>query len=119
MKNPLTKAAVMQVDTTLPALLRERGWALAFTNRGGSCFTLEPGESREIVMSLAKGRDFSADDVRGVEDRIIRVAARADDRIDGLAEALMRSLGGRRQRVREVEVRKVTLEIEMEDCDDE
>jgi len=163
MKNPLAKAAVMRAEPTLPPLLAERGWKLAFTNRGGSAFKLEPGESRDIVMRLVKGTDITADDVERASDRAIRVAARADgilvggmtyqldpklkhpqrtgehgkpghgepghvhdercggesdDRIDDVAGKLVHYLNRRSRRVREVEVRKIVLEIDLEDCDD-
>jgi len=164
LKNPLTTAAVMQVEPTLPPLLAERGWALSLMNRGGATFKLEPGESREIVMQLQRGTDFTADDVEKAAERTIRVAARADgilvggmsyeldpklryptrfggktnprpgepghehdencgcerdDRVDDVAETLMHFLKGRHQRVREVEIRKVIVEIEFDDCDDD
>lgn len=41
-----------------------------------------------------------------------------DNKLDDLAETLMRQLTTRSRRVREVEVRKVIVEIELEDCDD-
>ena len=78
LKNPLTTAAVMRVEPTLPPLLAERGWTLSLMNRGGATFKLEPGESREIVMQLQRGTDFTADDVEEAAERTIRVAARAD-----------------------------------------
>ena len=160
-KNPMLTAAVMQVEPTLPSLLAERGWKLDFRSRGGATFKLEPGESREVVMAMTKGNDFTADDVEQATNRSIQVAARADGiliggmtyqldpklkrpqrhgehpapgqpghehddhcgcaddpRADDMAERLLRYLGRRNQRVREVEVRKVILEIELEDCDD-
>jgi hypothetical protein len=160
-KNPLTHAAVMSIEPTLPPVLAERGWTLAFANRGGAAFTLEPGESREVVMRLGQGADFTADDVDKAAERTIRVAARADgilvggmsyemdpklkhpqrtghnpgpgepghehdehcgcgrdERVDESAETLLRYLKGRRQRIREVEIRKVIVEIEFDDCDD-
>jgi zinc metalloprotease ZmpB len=164
MKNPLTTSAVMQVDATLPPLLAERGWKLAFTNRGGAAFKLNAGESREVVMRLQAGSEFSKDDVSNADERTIQVAARADgvlvggmsyqldpaitrpnrpdehgrpgpgepghvhdehcgcsthDRVDDMAETLLRTLNRRAPRVREVEIRKVLVEIEFEDCDDE
>jgi hypothetical protein len=162
LKNPLTKAAVMQVDATLPPMLVERGWNLAFINRGGAAFTLEPGESREIVMRLHEGAPFTKDTVAMAQERTIRVSARADGMliggmsyqldpaikrphrledkpgpgepghthdehcgcptrhaIDDMAAVLVRTLNRRSTRVREVEIRKVLVEIEFEGCDDE
>jgi zinc metalloprotease ZmpB len=163
-KNPLPKPAVIQIESVLPGLLAQRDWRLDITSKGGSAFTLRPGDSREILMSLAKGKDFTADDVERAEDRSIQVAARADGiliggmtyqmdpklerparqdprdnpapgrpghqhdehcgcgpdaKADDMAETLLRYLNRRSQRVREVEVRKVVLEIELEDCDDD
>jgi hypothetical protein len=162
-KNPLPKPAVIQIESVLPGLLAQRDWRLDITSKGGSAFTLRPGDSREVLMSLAKGKDFTADDVEKAEDRSIQVAARADGiliggmtyqmdpklvrpqrqgpkdnpapgqpghehdehcgcgadaKADDMAETLLRYLNRRSQRVREVEVRKVILEIELEDCDD-
>lgn len=162
MKNPLLSKAVMRVEHTLPALLEERGWRLEFTNRGGAAFTLESGESREIVMRLVPGKEFGPDDVRAVSDRTITVAARADGILVGgmsyeldptitrpnrpgqtgggnpgpgepghvhdehcgcrmdaklgrMSELLLKALERRPQRVREVEIKKVLVEIELED----
>ena len=137
---------------------------MSLTNRGGASFKLEPGESREIVMQLQRGSDFTADDVDDASERTIRVGPRADgilvggmsyeldpklryptrfggkakprpgepghvhdencgcdrdDRVDYVAETLMQFLKGRHQRVREVEIRKVIVEIEFDDCDDD
>jgi hypothetical protein len=162
-KNPLTEAATLRIDATLPALLVERDWKLEFTNRGGAAFRLAPGESREVVMHLARGRDFTAADVAKAGERTIRVVARADgiliggmsyeldpkldrpqrphghdkpvpgepchihdahsgcrtdDHVDDLAESLLRHLQRRNQRVREVSIRRVILDLEFEDCDD-
>jgi hypothetical protein len=160
-KNPLTAAAVIAVEPTLPPLLAERGWTLAFANRGGGAFTLEPGENREVEMRLSPGVDFTADEVDKATERTITVAARADgilvggmsyemdpklehpqrgghnpapgepghvhdeqcgcgrdERVDESAETLLRYLKGRKQRIREVEIRKVIVEIEFDDCDD-
>jgi hypothetical protein len=41
-----------------------------------------------------------------------------DERVDESAETLLRYLKGRRQRIREVEIRKVIVEIEFDDCED-
>lgn len=162
-KNPLTTTAAISLEATLPPLLMERGWRLDFANRGGAAFRLKPEESREVVMTMAKGHDFTAEDVAAAQHRAIEVVARADGilvggmtyqldptldhpnrpghhtnpapgepghhhddscgcppetRADETAEVLLRYLNLRRQRVREVEVRKVILEIELEDCDD-
>lgn len=164
-KNPLTHAAGVQLEHTLPALLVQRGWSLAFTNPGGAAFTLAPGETREVTMHLVQGEDFGAQDVESVEDRSITVAARVggflvggmtyaldptvtrpnrpgggkdhhgenpapgqpghehdehcgcseDRRTDRLAELLVRSMERRPQRVRDVDIRKVVVEIELED----
>ena len=166
-KNPLTYAAGVQLEHTLPALLIERGWSLSFTNPGGAAFRLEPGETREITMHLERGADFDAKEVEGVEDRSITVAARVggflvggmtyaldpaierpnrpggtgdhghenpphghpghrhdehcdhddDRRTDRLADMLLRSLERRPQRVRDVDIKKVIVEIELEDDD--
>ena len=167
LKNPLQISAVMQIETTLPPLLAERGWTLDFTNRGGATFSLEPGESRDITMRLAKGAEFARADVEATGERTILVAARAggilvggmsyvldpsidhpnrpgrpggthrtgqpghqhgpdcgcalesrpQHRVDQLAEILMRSLEQRRHRVCDVEIKKVILEIDLEeDC---
>ncbi|MDQ1586454.1 MAG: zinc metalloprotease ZmpB [Actinomycetota bacterium] len=160
-KNPLLKPAAMQLESSLPPLLSERGWKLDFTSRGGAAFSLQPGESREVVMALTKGGEFTAGEVEKADQRSIQVVARADGilvggmtyqmdpkvtrpnrpganpapgqpghqhddgcgcqpdaKADTMAETLLRYLNQRNQRVREVEVRKVILEIELEDCDD-
>jgi zinc metalloprotease ZmpB len=161
-KNPLTHAAVISIEPTLPPMLSERGWTLAFANRGGGAFPLEPGESRQVAMRLGQGADFTADDVAKTLERTIRVSTRADgiliggmsyeldphlehprrpegnrpgpgepghehdehcgcvrdERIDESAETLLQYLKGRRQRIREVEIRKVIVEIEFDDCED-
>lgn len=161
-KNPLTRAAAINVEATLPSLLRDRGWKLSFANAGGEAFRLEPGASQTIVMRLERGSEFTADDVKAVavEDRSIRVAIRADgilvggmsyaldpalvrpsrhvkpgpgepghvhddecgcrddERSDDIAETLLRRLNRRGQRVRDVELKKVIVEIELEECDD-
>jgi len=162
-KNPLLQPAVMRIETTLPPLLADRGWRLNLTSRGGSAFKLQPGESREVVMALSKGADFTADEVAKADARTIDVAVRADgilvggmsyemdprlkrptrvgaegnpapghpghrhdehcgcrddSRADDMAEKLLGYLTRRGQRVRDVEVRKVIVEIELDDCED-
>jgi hypothetical protein len=41
-----------------------------------------------------------------------------DRRLDAMGDALLRALNRRKQRVRDVEIRRVVVDIELEDCDD-
>jgi len=77
LKNPLTKAATMEVRATLPPLLEERGWRLEFTNRGGSAFSLKAGESRPVIMRMVPGAPLDAADVENAAETTIQVAGYA------------------------------------------
>ena len=161
-KNPLTRRASVLLEAVLPSMLRERDWSLAFASAGGNSFALEPGESRDVVMRLTRGKDFTPSDVEAAGDPAIAVQARMDGivvggmtyrldptldrpnrphggpnpapgepghrhddqcgcdrddaKLDRMTELLLDALASRPQRVREVEVKKVILEIELEDC---
>jgi zinc metalloprotease ZmpB len=73
----------MRIKVTLPALLAERGWRIAFDNAGADAFALEPGGGRGVVMRLVPGRDFNADHVHKAKDRIIEIEAYADSILVG------------------------------------
>ena len=162
LKNPMLAKAAMTVEHTLPALMAQRGWDLRFANAGGAMFSLEPGESREIVMQLTVGEDFTAADVEATADRTILVSGKAngvliggmsyvldptltrpnrpgthhnpapgepghhhdddcgcehDPRTDQLAQLLVRSLERHQHAVRGVEIKKLVLEVDLDDCD--
>jgi len=146
LKNPLTGAAKMRAEATFPPLLAERGWRMEFLNRGGSSFTLTPGESRNVVMRLVPGEPFSKSDVENASERTIRLLGYAGEQLIGglsyvldpaithphrrpdgnehgrdecsrTAQALVDCLELRHEDVRRVRIRKITVDIEFEeDC---
>jgi hypothetical protein len=144
LKNPLTDAAKMRVEATLPPLLAERGWRMEFLNRGGSSFALKPGESRDVVMRLIPGEPFSKSDVENTSEKTIRLLGYAGEQLIGglsylldptithprrppdgsehgrdectrTAQALVDCLELRNDDVRRVRIRKITVDIEFEE----
>jgi zinc metalloprotease ZmpB len=144
LKNPLTDAAKMRVEATLPPLLAERGWRMEFLNRGGSSFALKPGESRDVVMRLIPGEPFSKSDVENTSEKTIRLLGYAGEQLIGglsylldptithprrppdgsehgrdectrTAQALVDCLELRHDDVRRVRIRKITVDIEFEE----
>lgn len=146
-KNPHPSPAPVEVRTTLPKFLTERGWSVAFTSRGGAAFPLGPGESRDVAIRLVPGADFERTDVEATEDRTIEVHAYADgilvggmsysidpnlkpprghgdpvepDKCTKVAEELVNCLDKRQRNVRKVRVRKINVDLFFDaDCDDE
>jgi zinc metalloprotease ZmpB len=146
LRNPLAKVARMELRPQLPALLAERQWKLEFSNPGGRAFALSPGESRTIVMRLHAGAPFDAQDVAKAPDRAIHVFGHADGILVGgmsyeldpmlrhptrrgprgerhdrkaLAAKLIEDLEVSRRRVEDVSIRRITIDVELEDEDDE
>ena len=145
LKNPLTKAATMEIKPTLPPLLVERGWRLEFTSRGGAAFPLQPGESRTVVMRMVAGAPFDATDVDKATEKTIQVAGYAGGILVGglsyvldptippprkrgphrkhrdrdecakRAEALIDCLDLDPEDVSRVRIRKITVDIEFDD----
>jgi zinc metalloprotease ZmpB len=144
LKNPLTDAAKMRVEATLPPLLAERGWRMEFLNRGGSSFALKPGESRDVVMRLIPGEPFSKSDVENTSEKTIRLLGYAGEQLIGglsylldptithprrppdgsehgrdectrTAQALVDCLELRHDDVHRVRIRKITVDIEFEE----
>ncbi len=143
LKNPLVKAATMEIRPTLPPLLVERGWRLEFTNRGGAAFSLQPQESRTVVMRMVAGAPFDATDVNKATEKTIQVAGYADgiligglsyvldptikaprrplhgkpgsDECKRRAEALLDCLELSPEGVSRVRIRKITVDIEFDD----
>jgi hypothetical protein len=70
-RNPHGVKTSVEIVTILPKLLLERGWKFIFDNPGGSAFSLEPGQSREIVLILKPGADFSPVEVKEMHERNI------------------------------------------------
>jgi len=144
LKNPLTATANMRAAATLPPLLAERGWTMEFLNRGGSSFTLRPGESRDVIMRLVPGEPFGKSDVENAAGKTIRLLGYAGERLIGglsyvldpditqpnrpahgngherdecasTAQALVECLSLRHEDVRRIRVRRINLDIEFEE----
>ena len=73
LKNPHLTTAATEVRTVLPSFLDKRGWKIEFLNRGGGSFPLAPGESRNMIIRLVPGGDFSPADVAASPDKTIQL----------------------------------------------
>jgi len=144
-RNPHPRISRVELIPRLPKLLLERGWDIVFDNPGGGAFTLAPGQSRDIVVVLRPGADFSPEDVARSSDRTLDIQTLADGILVGgmsyeldpvLREAppqyptgapsacrdrareLLDCLDLPVDRVRCVRIRKITVDIELgDDCD--
>jgi hypothetical protein len=143
-RNPHRVGARIEVVATLPKLLLDRGWEFVFDNPGGPAFTLAPEQSHEIVLRWRVGADFSPQDVEQTHDRIIHLAVFADgilvggmsyeldpamkvappqfpakakvpEVFSGKAKELLDRLELPLGRVKSVRIRKITVDIEIED----
>jgi len=62
--NPYDFEGRVKLEVNLPDFLTQRGWGAQFVNPGGASFTLTGRGSREILLRLKPGSDFSATDVQ-------------------------------------------------------
>jgi hypothetical protein len=78
-KNPLASQARMSVTTVLPRFLAAAGWTAVFDNPGAGAFVLSAGESRQVVLRLKRGKEFTPQAVVSAKaDAVIHVEARAN-----------------------------------------
>ena len=71
MNNPYESAQRATIAVLLPDFLRRRGWDVVFDNPGRESFTLGPRASREILLRLKPGAEFSPADVPARGNRIV------------------------------------------------
>lgn len=140
--NSFRRPADMELKVMLPEFLTRAGWRLRLTGIPGDKFRLNPGEKRKITIQLVPGADFSADEVRRATDRDIQVELYGNDMpLGGMIYRLdpdKREPGGRPgagscseraaellkclevgdAKVKKVRVKKISVDIEMDDgCD--
>jgi zinc metalloprotease ZmpB len=145
LKNPHLTTAAMEVRAVLPSFLEERGWKIQYLNRGGASFPLPSGASRNMVIRLIPGADFSPTDVAASPDKTIHLYGYAGGILVGgmsyevdpklkasggngghhgsectkLGEELIKCVELSRQKVCKVRIRKVNVDLEIEDeCDE-
>ncbi len=80
-RNPYPRPLRIELRPVLPEVLRKRGYVLRFLSAGGQSFTLGPRASREVVMQLKPGSDFSAGEV--TDDTRIEVEVLGDGMLIG------------------------------------
>lgn len=66
--NPFRDSAIIDLVPELPAILKNRGWKIRFLNAGGNRFSLASHEEKEVVLTLDAGKEFSANELDGVQD---------------------------------------------------
>jgi hypothetical protein len=71
--NPYGFDGQVKMEVILPNWLTRRRWGAVFVNPGGSSFTLPARGSREVLLRLTPGSDFSPLDVpkTALETRIV------------------------------------------------
>jgi hypothetical protein len=145
--NPYDRTARVTIRAHIPSFLVERGWDLTVATGGSTTFSLGPRANRKVVLSVRQGRDFSIQDVmKAGSEAIIRVQTLVDGLIVGgmtyaidpalklpprehpepkkdqacrqEARDLLRCLGLPDEPVRKVRVRRITLDIDLDEvCD--
>lgn len=144
--NPYNKEVRIKLDVTLPPFLAQRGWQIVFLNPGGGSFTLPPRGSREVHIGLKAGVEFTAADVTAAGKQAgIVVNAKINGYIFGgityeldpnlktpplevlpggphkgcteTAHHLLECLNLPFGEVKSVCIKKVTIDIELKNCD--
>ncbi len=144
--NPYSFEGRVKLDVMLPEWLTLRGWGFAFVNPGGSSFTLPARGSREVLLELKAGSDFSPSDVprAPTESRIVvraivngipvggmsytidphlkspppEVPAKERKQCVEVAKKLLECMCLPVDEVKSARIKRVTLDIEMKDrCD--
>ena len=143
--NNFNKVADMELNLALPRVLTAKGWQIGFVGLPTGRFRLKPGEKRRIELSVTPGVAFTAEEIRNAADRTIQVKLLGNGMIVGgmtyqidpdlrgasggkpkpgadcqkAADKLLDCLnvsGGRK--VKKVRIKKVTLDVELDnDCD--
>lgn len=139
--NPNPRRALMTLHAELPELLASGGWRLTFDGLDDDRFVLKPGQSREVVIRLQAGEEFTKDAVAAAGVCDVHVAVRADDNLMGgmtyrldpdltrpynarpglkrdctrPAKALLDCLGIHDQDVKQVKVKEIIVGFKMPD----
>lgn len=71
--NNFNKTAAMEIKVDMPRLLQAKGWRLTFADLPENRFRLKAGEKRLITLKLARGQDFTAEEVRKAGDTTFNV----------------------------------------------
>ncbi len=83
-RNPLDRAARIEIRSELPKLLKERGWIVVVDHRETTTsFALGPGESREVGVELKPGGQFTTEEVKQTRGGQIRLTVVADGNVFG------------------------------------
>ena len=138
--NTFNKRAAMELRVQMPDVLFAKGWKLKFVGLKQNQFRLKSGEKRKIELDLVKGEAFSAAELKNMTERDISVqllgngiliggmtyrldpdvkAARRDEPHAGVGAAsgalLDRLQLSGRHKVKKVSVRKITVDLEIDD----
>lgn len=82
-RNPNPRRAVIDIQVKLPDVLSQRGWRLGFEGLRSNRFSLASREQRELTLALVPGAEFDPADVQAAGDADIVVTARADGGVIG------------------------------------
>jgi zinc metalloprotease ZmpB len=73
-RNPFDTRARVVLDIDLPAVLREKGWQVAVSTRGGTAFSLAAGGSKRVRLSVVAGGELTAAEVAASPQRDVVVS---------------------------------------------
>jgi hypothetical protein len=81
--NTFQRKATMVLQVQMPEPLASLGWTVRFPGITSNRFVLAPKARREVVIELVPGRGFTTDQVTAASDRDITVSLLADDILIG------------------------------------
>ena len=146
-RNSFRKTATIELKVQLPEVLAANGWAMNFKEAVNNQFVLKANEKKPVTIQLTPGKDFTKQQISGTTDRNIRVLIYANSMLLGgmtyyldpdlkepfnmpgsipgndckekAAGELLQCLniGNDDQKIKKVCVKKVSLDIELDnDC---
>ncbi len=142
--NPFERRVKIKLTPVLPRFLTELGWELTFANAGGGSFSLYPGMTKKIDLAMKAGREFDKETVeRNKEDNTINIYAYADgmlmggmayqfdtslkelqptkeetQKCDKIAKELLDCVHIPNQKIKSIQIKRITLNIDFETDDD-
>lgn len=81
--NPNPRKATIDIQVSLPGILRQRGWRIQLRDLPTPRFTLNAQSRREIFIEVHPGSDFESSDVASTSDRDISVLVLNDGAVVG------------------------------------